>query len=88
MKFHFYSLQALKLKSNFIFVKTNININWYYVLRFLHEESDRPYFKLGKDAKVTEGKARTTSALLFCSSGPIGDQFVELLKVIVTFFGR
>ena len=58
------------------------------MLRFLHEESDRPYFKLGKDAKVTEGKARTKSALLFCSTGPIGDQFVELLKVIVTFFGR
>ena len=53
-----------------------------------HEESDRPYFKLGKDTKVTEGKARTTSALLFSSTGPIGDQFVELLKVIVTLFGR
>ena len=64
------------------------------VLRFLHEDSKVPYFKLGPKALVIEGKTRTTTAILFSKESRIAEPFLKLLKVkqcfqiIVTYATR
>ena len=49
--------------------------------RFLHENSDRSYFKLGAGGVVTEGKCRTTTAILFSNESDIAEPFLQLIKV-------
>ena len=52
-----------------------------FLLRFLHEDSPIPSFKLGKGAVVVEGKARPTTAIVFSSREVIAEPFLTLLKV-------
>ena len=47
----------------------------------MHEESDKPYFKLGPKGVVLEGRVRTTTAILFSSCSSISEPFLQLIKV-------
>ena len=53
----------------------------------MHDESDTDYFKLGSKGLVTEGRVRTTTAILFSSETDIAEPFLTILMVSTWLLG-